>query len=213
MKLYIYEHCPFCARVAYVANALNLNIEYQVVDYADAQTLIELIGQKMVPVLEKDDGTVMAESLDIVAYFMEQADTDASAMPQESTIDFQRATFPLVQRIGYPRWTKIGLKEYPTEESVAAWQAKKETPELNFERLWEDTPNIVKDINQHLVVAESVVNPKDGKSPLPLVDQAICFSMLRGFFSEPTIVWPEQLKLWMEVNSNDLGASLLRFDH
>nr|WP_240697451.1 MULTISPECIES: glutathione S-transferase N-terminal domain-containing protein [Vibrio] len=56
MKLYIYEHCPFCARVAYVANALKLNVEYQVVDYADAQTLIDLIGQKMVPVLEKADG-------------------------------------------------------------------------------------------------------------------------------------------------------------
>lgn len=62
MKLYIYDHCPFCARVAFVARSLGLTVELVSVDYHDAQTLIDLIGKKMVPVLEKDDGSIMAES-------------------------------------------------------------------------------------------------------------------------------------------------------
>ncbi|MEI8655707.1 glutaredoxin 2 [Vibrio sp. Hal054] len=210
MKLYIYEHCPFCARVAYVANDLNLNVEYQVVDYADAQTLIDLIGQKMVPVLEKADGSVMAESMDIIAYFIEQAGIDAIVAPSEETLVFQRETFPLIQRIGYPRWTKLNLKEFATEASVTVWQAKKETEELNFVRLLENTEKIVADVNAQLVKAEALIQPNVGKSPLPLVDQAIYFSLLRGFFAESTIKWPQELKLWLETNSNDIGASLLK---
>ncbi|MEZ8319474.1 glutaredoxin 2 [Vibrio splendidus] len=209
MKLYIYEHCPFCARVAYVANALKLNVEYQVVDYADAQTLIDLIGQKMVPVLEKADGSVMAESMDIIAYFIEQAGIDAVAAPLEDTIAFQRETFSLIQKIGYPRWTKLNLKEFATEASIAAWQAKKETAELNFVRLLENTEQIVADVNAQLVKAEALIQPNAGKSPLPLVDQAIYFSLLRSFFVEPTVTWPQELKLWLETNSNELGASIL----
>ena len=77
MKLYIYDHCPFCARVAYIAQSLELNIELVSVDYDDAQTLIDLIGKKMVPVLQKDDGSIMAESLDIIAYFMNLKSSDA----------------------------------------------------------------------------------------------------------------------------------------
>lgn len=62
MKLYIYDHCPFCARVAFVARSLGLTVELVSVDYHDAQTLIDLIGKKMVPVLEKDDGSIMRKA-------------------------------------------------------------------------------------------------------------------------------------------------------
>ncbi len=75
MKL-IFDHCPFCARVAYIAQSLGPNIEHISVDYDDAQSLIDLIGKKMVPVLQKDDGSIMAESLDIITYFMDMKSSD-----------------------------------------------------------------------------------------------------------------------------------------
>lgn len=53
MKLYIYDHCPFCARVSYIAQSLGLNIELVSVDYDDAQTLIDLIGKRWYPSYKK----------------------------------------------------------------------------------------------------------------------------------------------------------------
>ncbi|MDP5254677.1 MULTISPECIES: glutaredoxin 2 [unclassified Vibrio] len=210
MKLYIYEHCPFCARVAFVANALNLDLEYQVVDYADANTLIDLIGKKMVPVLEKDDGTVMAESLDIIALFIEQAGLDTTHQPSEAVLAFQQQAFPLVQGIGYPRYTRLGLKEYPTQASHEAWRAKKETPELNFERLLAETDHLVSQVNERLVSAQQLLEIEQGQSALSLVDQAVMFSLLRVFYAESSIEWPEDLQQWMEKNAAKEGATLLR---
>lgn len=209
MKLYIYEHCPFCARVAYIAHALKLNLDYHVVGYADEKTLVDLIGKKMVPVLEKDDGTLMVESLDIMAYLLEQAGVDAVAAPLEQTLEFQAQILPFVQKIGYPRWSKLNLKEFLTDANLAAWQAKKETTELNFAALLAATPQIVSELEVLLVKAEKLIKPQAGRSPLPLLDQALYFSLLRGFFVEPSIVWPEELKTWLEANSNELGANLL----
>lgn len=210
MKLYIYENCPFCARTAFVANALNLNIDYQVVDYADAQTLIDLVGQKVVPVLEKDDGTAMAESLDIIQYFIECAGQNVSLEPTAETKKFQRETFPLLMKFGIPRWPTLGLKEFVNDQSIQAWRDKKETDETTFESLLAQTPQIIEEINRTLIEAEKIIKPESGKSSLPLIDQAIMFSMLRGYFADETIVWPAELTLWMEKNSNNLGANLLR---
>ena len=199
MKLYIYDHCPFCARVAFIARSLGITLELVSVDYHDAQTLVDLIGKKMVPVLEKDDGSIMAESLDIIAYFMDLANSDEPREPANPVTQFQTRAFPLTQRIGRPR----------SEESKVAWRESKETEEFNFEKLIEQTPQFVQLINPLLKDAELLLDFDKGESTLPLIDQAVYFSMLPGFYVEPSIEWPPELDRWMERKSKELGVGLL----
>ena len=210
MKLYIYDHCPFCARVAYIAQSLGLNIELVSVDYDDAQTLIDLIGKKMVPVLQKDDGSIMAESLDIIAYFMDLKSNNEQREPSEQATLFQSRTFPLTQQIGRPRWWNLDLAEYRSAGAKKAWRVSKETEGFNFEELLEKTPQYVQLINPLLKDAELLLDLENGESSLPLVDQALYFSMLRGFYVEPSIEWPPELDRWMERKSKDLGVGLLK---
>ncbi|MEZ8013555.1 MULTISPECIES: glutaredoxin 2 [Vibrio] len=210
MKLYIYDHCPFCARVAYIAQSLGLNIELVSVDYDDAQTLIDLIGKKMVPVLQKDDGSIMAESLDIIAYFMDLKSNDEQREPSEQATLFQSRSFPLTQQIGRPRWWNLDLAEYRSAGAKEAWRVSKETEGFNFEELLEKTPQYVQLINPLLKDAELLLELENGESSLPLIDQALYFSMLRGFCVEPSIEWPPELDHWMERKSKELGVGLLK---
>ncbi|OQQ02080.1 glutaredoxin, GrxB family [Vibrio splendidus] len=210
MKLYIYDHCPFCARVSYIAQSLGLNIELVSVDYDDAQTLIDLIGKKMVPVLQKEDGSIMAESLDIIAYFMDLKSSDEQRVPSEQVTAFQTRAFPLTQQIGRPRWWNLDLAEYRSAGAKEAWRASKETEGFNFEELIEKTPQFVQLINPLLKDAELLLDLENGESSLPLVDQAVYFSMLRGFCVEPSISWPPALERWLEKKSETLKLSLLR---
>tara|TARA_R110001632_G_scaffold82802_3_gene183620 strand:- start:2447 stop:2749 length:303 start_codon:yes stop_codon:yes gene_type:complete len=100
MKMYIYEHCPFCARVRYVARMLDIQLEEIIVNYSDNTTIYRLIGKKVVPTLIKEDGTPMTESGDIIHYFIE---LKKSKTPQNNTLEWQTRAFPLLQYIGYPR--------------------------------------------------------------------------------------------------------------
>jgi len=210
MKLYIYDHCPFCARVAYIAQSLGLNIELVSVDYDDAQTLIDLIGKKMVPVLQKDDGSIMAESLDIIAYFMDMKSSDEQRVPSEQVTLFQSRAFPLTQQIGRPRWWNLDLAEYRSPGAKEVWRTSKETEGFNFQELLEKTPQFVQLINPLLKDAELLLDLENGESSQPLIDQAVYFSMLRGFYAEATTEWPNDLNRWMENKSKVLDISLLR---
>lgn len=51
MKLYIYEHCPFCVRARMIFGLKNVPVEQQVLLSDDFATPERMIGEKMAPIL------------------------------------------------------------------------------------------------------------------------------------------------------------------
>ena len=68
MKLYVYDHCPFSMRPRLIAGINTLPVEICVLRISDDTTAHSLVGKKVVPILEKDDGSCMTESLNIALY-------------------------------------------------------------------------------------------------------------------------------------------------
>ncbi len=52
MKLYIYEHCPFCSRARMAFGLKEVPVELSVVMANDAETPVRKIGRKALPILE-----------------------------------------------------------------------------------------------------------------------------------------------------------------
>lgn len=209
MKLYIYEHCPFSARVRFVAGMLNLATDIVVIDYDDDQTITDIIGRKQVPVLVTGDGEVIVESLDIISHLLNLADSIETSVPSAIVVEWQHAAFLPLQKIGYPRWSSMGLQEFNTDAAKKAWRDKKETDVLNFDSLLTETPVIAKQVETLICSACNVLNLNSDKS-VKLVDQAIVFSILRGFFSAPEINWEPSVKKWMESVSTTTIIKLLK---
>ena len=210
MKLYSYSHCPFCARVKYVAGKLGIKLDDVVLDYDDTETPTKLIGKKMVPILEKDDDTVMSESNEIISLFIELAGSSESDKPTQGAIEWQGGSFAPLLQIGLPRWPLLDLTEFKTESSRIAWEDNKQSTELNFVNLIASTPEIVLQVNEFLIGTEKQLNINNGKTSLSLLDSAIYFSILRGLYCEPTITWPEQLNQWMNYQALESHVPLLR---
>lgn len=68
MKLYIYDHCPYCLKARMIFGLKNIPVELHVLLNDDAETPTRMVGQKQVPILQKDDSLYMPESMDIVHY-------------------------------------------------------------------------------------------------------------------------------------------------
>ena len=68
MKLYIYDHCPYCLTARMIFGLKNIPVELHVLLNDDAETPTRMVGQKQVPILQKDDSRYMPESMDIVHY-------------------------------------------------------------------------------------------------------------------------------------------------
>ncbi len=66
MKLYMFEHCSLCFRVRMVAALKGLHMREVVVLDDDTETMVDLVGRRVIPIFVKDDGEAMLESMDMV---------------------------------------------------------------------------------------------------------------------------------------------------
>jgi glutaredoxin 2 len=68
MRLYLFEHCSICFRVRMAAALKHLHLQETIVLEDDSETMIKVVGKRVIPILIKDDGAPMLESMDMVAY-------------------------------------------------------------------------------------------------------------------------------------------------
>ena len=116
MKLYIYDHCPFCVRARMAAGLFGADVEEVVLANDDEATPIGMIGAKQVPILQKEDGSFMGESLDVVRYLDREGRLKDETRPEiQAWLDkVGEYNLKLVQ----PRVIKLELPEFETPEAV-----------------------------------------------------------------------------------------------
>src|SRR5476651_996661 len=68
MRLYMFEHCSLCFRVRMIAALKQMPLQEIVVCDDDSDIMVGLIGKRQIPILLKDDGKPMLESMDMVKY-------------------------------------------------------------------------------------------------------------------------------------------------
>ena len=68
MKLYMFEHCSLCFRVRMAAALKGRHLQEIPVLDDDTETMTKLVGKRVIPILVKNDGTPMLESMDVVRY-------------------------------------------------------------------------------------------------------------------------------------------------
>lgn len=147
MKLYIYEHCPFCTRARMIFGLKGLFVETTVIMEGDADTPIRLIGKKAVPILERPDGSHMGESLDIVRY-VDSIGSSVLRAPVDEHLEawVQRAWSPSL-KLFIPRFTQGEFAELGTSEAREAYRVREERAFGDLNALMDSTPELLVEVN------------------------------------------------------------------
>jgi glutaredoxin 2 len=114
MRLYLFEHCSVCFRVRMTAALKHLHLQETVLLDDDSETMIGLAGKRVVPILVKDDGRPMLESMDMVGH-IDNLGPPVLTGPQRREIaawadSVVAKTLPLT----WPRYPLLGLPEFGT---------------------------------------------------------------------------------------------------
>jgi glutaredoxin 2 len=114
MKLYMFEHCSLCFRVRMTAALKRLHLQEVVVLDDDTETMVGLVGKRQIPILIKDDGQSMLESMDMVHY-LDAHGPPVLTGPERNEIAvwvdrFAEKAAPLT----WPRYPLLGLPEFAT---------------------------------------------------------------------------------------------------
>lgn len=126
MKLYVYEHCPFCVRARMIFAVRGVAVTQIVLSNDDEASPIAMIGAKQVPILQKDNGEYMGESLDIVAYVNELSGFSDLPPARPSIEAWVKQVGTYVNALVAPRFVQVGLPEFATQSAIDYFTQKKE---------------------------------------------------------------------------------------
>jgi glutaredoxin 2 len=125
MKLYMFEHCSLCFRVRMAAALKGLHLQEVPVLDDDTETMAGLVGKRVVPILIKNDGEPMLESMDMVKYIEGQGQPvfRGPERPEIAVLTDQIAerTAPL----SWPRYPLLGLPEFATVAALNHYNLRK----------------------------------------------------------------------------------------
>lgn len=204
MKLYVYDHCPFCTRARMAAALRGVATELVYLPNDDEDTPIRLIGAKQLPILQKEDGSHMGESLDIVRYFYRQ---DSSALDEAVRPEIQAWVEVFADwgnRLIMPRDVQLDLPEFAAESSVAYFKAKKEAwLEASFEQLLQETPRYLAQAQEALHVLDGLIAPNAGyaNGTHLSMEDILVFPLLRNLSMVKGAAYPDNVAHYVRAMS------------
>ena len=195
MKLFQYDHCPFCVRADMVAKYKQVNFESVYLLNDDADSCIDRVGKKMVPILEID-GQSIGEILDIAHKLDELGKTDQVIAEGGDSDRFtqplmteNRAIFSLL----FPRSVQMGLPEFATQSAIEFYRVNKEAMiECSFEQALENTAEHKSRVEEVLSDLPELVKPSD-RGGLLSWDDVMIFPMLRNLTMVKDLQMPAQV--------------------
>lgn len=181
MKLYVYDHCPYCVRARMIFGLKKMPVEIITLLNDDEQTPVSLVGRKVVPILVTEQGEAMPESLDIVAYidshYGRKCLLDNVRVEIEDWIKkvSQYANFLLL-----PRFIQLDLAEYQTQSAIDYFVAKKTASIGDFAQHEAKTAEYLQQLHQDLLELSPLVVSDEALSGHLSYEDILLFPLLRN---------------------------------
>ena len=191
MKLYIYDHCPFCVRARMIFGIQQIPVELITLANDDEATPIRLIGAKQVPILQKLDGSYMGESLDIVRHINAQAKRPISEPIRPSIQAWADKVGEYYNQLLFPRSIQLGLPEFATPAAVVYFILKKEASiGTGIAQMLDKTPELLAQIHSDLQTLASQIHSDTLNGSDLSMEDILIFPMLRNLTMVRGIQFP-----------------------
>ncbi len=214
MKIYIYDHCPYCMRVLMFLGIKNIACDIDVLLNDDEQTPNQLIGKKIVPILEKEDGTAIGESLDIIQYLDSLPQSKVLLADQNKELPEPLAACiesinSAARYLTHPRFVMLPVGEFTTENAREYFQQKKEKGlGKSFADCIKDTDAYIEQLMpalhelNGLLTGDGFINREFSWADIML------FPVLRSLTCVESLIFPENVKNYVNYVANACQVQL-----
>ncbi|MDO4696384.1 MAG: glutaredoxin 2 [Neisseria sp.] len=210
MKLYIYDHCPFCVRARMAAALRGMVVEEVVLLSDDEATPLAMIGVKQLPVLQKSEGVYMGESLDIVHFLDGLA--DGIRLRREVRLQVQEwldRVSAYAGKLLFPRCIGLGLPEFATQAAIDYFVAKKEQTAGNFADLMAQTGEYLRQLDADLAEADALLRSEQFADGIGAgMEDILLFPVLRNLTMVEGAVFAPKTRAYLENMATRCGVAL-----
>lgn len=210
MRLYIYDHCPFCVKARMIFGLKNIPVELKVLLGDDAATPTRMIGKKMAPILQKDDSRYLPESMDIVHYIDKLDGKPLLTGKQNPALDaWLRKVNNYANRLLIPRFAKSAFDEFATPEARAYFIAKKEAAIGDFADHMAHSTGLIKNISDDLRALDKLIVQPNAVNGELSDDDIHLFPLLRNLTIVAGINWPTRAADYRDNMAKQTQINLL----
>jgi glutaredoxin 2 len=205
MRLYLFEHCSVCFRVRMAAALKRLHLQETVVLEDDTETMVRLVGKRRVPILVKDDGQPMLESMDMIAYIDGHGDHILIG-PQRDEIsawadDVVEKTVPLT----WPRYPLLGLPEFGTISARDHYIVRKRKKLGDFVELRAKTREQIDALMPKLEAMNRLIETPTAVNGKLSLDDIRVLPLLRSAAVVKGLRFPQKVREYFETMMNRIG--------
>ena len=205
MKLLMFEHCSLCFRVRMTAALKGIRLRESVVLDDDTDAMVRLVGKRVIPILVKDDGAPMLESMDMVRYIDARGEPILTG-PERSEIaawadSFATKTAPLT----WPRYPLLRLPEFTTVAALDHYMLRKRKAIGDFVELRAKTREYMKELGPELDALERLVESPAAVNGTLSLDDVRVLPLLRSAAIVKGIRFPTRVRDYFEAMMSRIG--------
>lgn len=205
MRLYMFEHCSLCFRVRMTAALNHLHLQETVVLDDDSETMVGLVGKRQIPILIKDDGQPMLESMDMVRYVDSRAKPILTG-PERNEIaawadHFAGKAAPLT----WPRYPLLGLPEFGTIAAHDHYIVRKRKAMGDLVELRAATRRYIDELAPELDQLNRLIERSDAVNGSLSVDDVRVLPLLRSAAVVKSLRFPRKVRDYFETMMSRIG--------
>jgi glutaredoxin 2 len=201
----MFEHCSLCFRVRMTAALKRLHLQETVILDDDSDTMISLVGRRVIPILVKDSGQPMLESMDMVSY-LDSIGQPVLMGPERGEIaawsdKVVGKTGPLTM----PRYPLLALPEFATVAALDHYNLRKRETFGDFVELRANTRHYINALMpdlealNRLIEKPSAINGKLSRDDIRVVPLLRSAAVVRG------LRFPHKVRDYFETMMSSIG--------
>ncbi len=209
MRLYLFEHCSLCFRVRMTAALKRLHLQETVVLDDDSETMVGLVGKRVIPILLKNDGKPMLESMDMVHYVDSLGEPVLTGPERREISTWAEKVLPKLSPLTWPRYPLLGLPEFGIVAALDHYNLRKRKAIGDFVELRANTRQHVSALMPHLEELDHLVeNPLAINGQLSLDDIRV-LPLLRSAAVVKGLRLPKKVRDYFETMMSHIGYAPL----
>ena len=205
MKLYMFEHCSLCFRVRMTAALNGLRLQEKVVLDDDTEAMVGLVGRRVIPILVKDDGQPMLESMDMVNYIDNLGGPVLTGPQRPAIAAWADRVVALTAPLTMPRYPLLGLPEFGTDAALEHYTQRKRKTYGDFAELRRHTPEQIEAVTPALNELDALIESPQAVNVALSLDDIRILPLLRSAAVVKGLTFPRRVRDYFETMMNRIG--------
>jgi len=195
----MFEHCSLCFRVRMIAALKRLHLQETIVLDDDSDTMVRLVGKRQIPILVKDDGTPMLESMDMVRHIDAPGEPILTGPERKQVAAWADRFAEKAAPLTWPRYPLLGLPEFGTIAALDHYTLRKRKVIGDLIELRAATRRYIDELAPELEELDGVIERQDAVNGTLSLDDIRVLPLLRSAAVVKELWFPQKVRAYFET--------------